>query len=84
MTTAILLEQIVEQPVILETFNRNDLSTKRRPSSKVREQRFHDVDIFTVDVTKLGSIVFHRLNVQLLREFLVYPANRIVGKIINC
>lgn len=46
MTTAILLEQIVEQPVILETFNRNDLSTKRRPSSKVREQRFHDVDIF--------------------------------------
>ncbi len=26
MTTAILLEQIVEQPVILETFNRNDLS----------------------------------------------------------
>lgn len=46
MTTAILLEQIVEQPVILETFYRNDLSTKRRPSSKVREQRFHDVDIF--------------------------------------
>ncbi|MDR6280666.1 hypothetical protein QE376_001997 [Klebsiella variicola] len=84
MTTAVLLEQIIEQPVILETFYRNDLSTKRRPSSKVREQRFHDVDIFLVDVTKLGSIVFHRLNVQLLREFLVYPANPIVGKIINC
>lgn len=46
MTTAILLEQIVEQPVILETFYRNDLSTKRRPPSKVGKQRFHDIDIF--------------------------------------
>ncbi|ABV14157.1 hypothetical protein CKO_03066 [Citrobacter koseri ATCC BAA-895] len=83
-TTAILFEQIVEQPVVLETFYRDDLSAKRRPSSKVREQWFHDVDIFLVDVTKLGSIVFHRLNVQLLREFLVYRAMRTVCKIINC
>ena len=84
MTTAVLFEHIVEQPVILETFYRDDLSTKRRAPPKVGEQRFHDVDILLVDVTKLGSIVFHRLNVQLLREFSVYRVNRTVGKIINC
>ena len=84
MATAVLFEHIVEQPVILETFYRDDLSTKRRAPSKVGEQRLHDVDILLVDVTKLGSIVFHRLNVQLLREFSVYLVNHAVGKIINC
>ncbi len=83
-TTAILFEQIVQQPVVLETFYRDYLSAKRRPSAKVGEQRFHDVNIFLIDVTKLGSIVFHRLNIQLLREFSVYRAMWAVGKIINC
>lgn len=69
MTTAILLEQIVEQPVILETFNRNDLSANDDRPPKLENSGSIDVDIFPVDVTKLGSIVFHRLNVQLLREF---------------
>lgn len=83
-TTTILFEQIVQQPVVLETFYRDYLSAKRRPSAKVGEQRFHDVNIFLIDVTKLGSIVFHRLNIQLLREFSVYRAMWAVGKIINC
>ena len=82
--TAVLFEQIVQQPVILETFHRDDLSAKRRPPTKVGEQRFNDVDIFLVDVTKLGGIVFHRFNAQLLRMCSVYRAKCVVGKIINC
>ena len=83
-TTAILFELILLQPFVLEPFYRDYLSANRRPPAIVGKQRFHDVTIVLIDVTKLGSIVFHRLNIQLLREFSVYRAMWAVGKIINC
>ncbi len=67
-TTAVLFEQIVQQPVVLETFHRDDLTAKRRPPTKVGEQRFNNVDLFLVDVTKLRGIVFHRDVVCLPQE----------------
>ncbi|KYE76166.1 hypothetical protein AF381_24550, partial [Salmonella enterica subsp. enterica serovar Typhimurium] len=73
-----------KQTDVLETFYRDDMSAKPRPPSNIREQRFHDDAIFQIDVTKLGSIVYHRLNDQLLREFLEYSAKYTDGKINNC
>ncbi len=68
MTTAILLEQIVEQPVILETFNRNDLSTKRRPSSKL-ENSGSTTLTSSVDVTKLEVSYFIGLTFSCCESF---------------
>ncbi len=50
-TTAILFEQIVQQPVVPRNIYRDDLSAKRRPPSKL-ENSGSGVDIFLIEYHK--------------------------------